>query len=305
MPVLSLDDFSLACVDCARLLWGRRVPREEVEQSLKLINQVVANILKHPDELKYKKLRCSNKKVKKYITDVPGALNLFLQIGFRKVVDREGEKPEYVYLYESDETIGGGNSKLNWYAGERNEIQIQSLITSFDSSFKPIKFKLEKNGEEFLALFNDLELVEDIYAFLGNLPTLDLPNGFAVFQNAPRKFIEKGTGQKAAGFFGTTLFVMNSATKTVGGASQEKFLEQQMLEKEAQAERHQKLKQEKEQKRAEEARVKAYALRAFQEDREKIKESVERRQNFHSSGENKTLEFPHLDQSSKTEEDQK
>ena len=62
-------------------------------ESLKVMNTVIQNILKHPNEEKYCKLRLSNPNIKKNIADIQQARFLLEMIGFEEILMIPDAKP--------------------------------------------------------------------------------------------------------------------------------------------------------------------------------------------------------------------
>jgi len=273
VPVLNmnsnLESFAATCKSCSRLIWARKVSREAVEKTFALIHKVVSNILANPEDDKYKKIRCENMRVAELLTNVDGAYDLLIHLGFHIRINETEEKSTKVYQWESDSAYG--SEKLEWFLSST----VQSQIRNFGSTFRPIKFKVKKTQREFVALFDETETVNDIYDCLSKLKTLKLPQTFAVFENVPRKLIEKQ--RECKNYFGSALFVMDDAITTVGGTAQAEYISSMEAHKKEMARRAKELKRDKEEKKRLEAEAKEITLRAFRDDRDWQKERATRK----------------------------
>jgi hypothetical protein len=58
------------------------VDRDTLEQTIHLLQTIVRNVLKHPKEKKYHKLRCSNETMRRYLVESWGAMELLRLVGF-------------------------------------------------------------------------------------------------------------------------------------------------------------------------------------------------------------------------------
>merc|ERR1719326_902497 len=60
----------------------RRLPLDQAEDTLELIEKLTRNVVRNPKEEKFRRIKLSNKKISESITSVPGAVELLRVMGW-------------------------------------------------------------------------------------------------------------------------------------------------------------------------------------------------------------------------------
>ena len=103
---------------------------DEISPSLSTINKVISNIIKHPHEEKYRKLKRSNALINKKLVSVPGAIDVLMATGFVPCGD------EYVLSV----------SPLAWEVLVACERKISAFLKKLESSTEPPSQQISKSN---------------------------------------------------------------------------------------------------------------------------------------------------------------
>lgn len=202
---------------CVRVL---RLNRGGVgEDTIKLMNLIVTNILKDPMDARYRRLRLANKKLAKDLTAVHGAIYVLCALGFNLKRERCSELAkgaiQGVGIIKYEDVLVFGQDKSLEPLKEFVKVDTQCILRKACNgreNGKLIKFKL-LDGSELTAVFFEDDTLASLYSFLRNHPATLYRTDFAVRTIRPISILEDSDTVKLGtldNVLSTTLAVQSS-----------------------------------------------------------------------------------------------
>lgn len=135
----------------------RGLPLDKAEQTLELIEKLTRNVQQNPKDMKFRKVKLTNKAISEKLASVPGAVDLMYTLGWTKA-EEEGAPvlilPESVRFDFQQHVVKFVDAK-DWYKKEQEEqkrSQARAERTAGDTDAMALKLKMEQDRKEVEAL---------------------------------------------------------------------------------------------------------------------------------------------------------
>jgi hypothetical protein len=126
----------------------KSLPLEHASDCLEILDKLIRNIVRNPKEEKFRTIKLQNPKIAAAITNVPGAVEILTEMGFKS----EGENmvlPEEVRLAHETEVIGIIEAKDHYKKDEGLECMRDMRARMYvDADAQALREKLEMDRKE-------------------------------------------------------------------------------------------------------------------------------------------------------------